>query len=330
MNLKKWRFLSVAFLLMGTILICVGFGGTKIPFTEVMRSIFLKKSDWQHIIWNIRLPRVVMSVVVGAGLSTVGSVFQGLLRNPLVDPYLLGVSSGASFGAVLSLLLMDIFGLHLLHRMSVLSFGFAILAAFMTIILSRRNGVTPITELILSGVLVSILFSSATVMSMMLLRKNITHAYVWLFGTLSGISWKDVPLPLLSVIGFIVISTGLSQQLNVISLGENQARISGINVEFVKLFLYLVGSFVTATIVSVCGVIGFVGLITPHMARRLFGNDHKILIVSSALIGGILLCVCDTLARSIIRPSEIPIGVITSFVGAPIMFVLMKRGGTNV
>lgn len=327
--MRKLRFLSVAFLLVVTMVICVGFGGTKIPFTEVVKSVFLRKSSWKDIIWNIRMPRVIMSAIAGAGLATVGSVFQGLLRNPLVDPYLLGVSSGASFGAVLSLLLIDAFGLNLLHRMSILSFGFAILAAFMTLVLSRRNGVTPITELILSGVLVSILFSSATIMSMMLLRKNITHAYVWLFGTLSGIAWKDIPLPLFSVLGFTVICTGLAQQLNAISLGENQAKISGVNVELVKILVYTLGSFTTATIVSVCGVIGFVGLITPHMARRLFGSDHKTLTVTSALTGGVLLCICDTLARSIIRPSEIPIGVITAFVGAPVMFLLMKRGGAN-
>lgn len=327
--MKKWRFLSVGLLLISTIILCAGFGGTKIPFTEVLKSIFLRKSNWQHIIWNIRLPRVIMSVITGAGLATVGSVFQGLLRNPLVDPYLLGVSSGASFGAVLSLLLIDVFGINLLHEMSMLSFGFAILAASMTVILGRRNGVTPITELILSGVLVSILFNSATIMIMMLLRKNITHVYVWLFGTLSGITWKDLPLPLLSVVGFVMVSTGLSQQLNAISLGENQAKISGVNVEFVKILIYSAGSFTTAMIVSVCGVIGFIGLITPHMARRLFGPDHRILIASSALTGGILLCICDTLARSLIRPSEIPIGVITAFVGAPVMFFLMKRGGAS-
>lgn len=327
--MKKLRFLSVVLLLALTIIICVGFGGTKISFAEVIKSVFLRKGSWKDIIWNIRMPRVIMSVIAGAGLATVGSVFQGLLRNPLVDPYLLGVSSGASFGAVLSLLLIDAFGLNLLHRMSVLSFAFAILAAFMTLALSRRNGITPITELILSGVLVSILFSSATIMSMMLLRKNITHAYVWLFGTLSGIAWKDIPLPLFSVLGFTVICTGLAQQLNAISLGENQAKISGVNVEVVKILVYVLGSFATATIVSVCGVIGFVGLITPHMARRLFGSDHKTLTVTSALTGGVLLCVCDTLARSMVRPSEIPIGVITAFVGAPVMFLLMKRGAAN-
>ncbi|MFN3283996.1 MAG: FecCD family ABC transporter permease [Pseudothermotoga sp.] len=327
--MRKLRFLPVALFLLVVMIICVGFGGTKIPFAEVMKSIFLRKSSWKDIIWNIRLPRVIMSVIAGAGLATVGSVFQGLLRNPLIDPYLLGVSSGASFGTVLSLFLVDAFGLHLLHRMSLLSFSFSILAAFMTLVLSRRNGITPITELILSGVLVSILFSSATILVMMVLRKNITHAYVWLFGTLSGITWKEIPLPLLSIIGFTLICLGLAQQLNAISLGENQAKISGVNVEAVKILIYTLGSFATATIVSVCGVIGFVGLITPHMARRLFGSDHKVLTLTSSLMGGMLLCICDTFARSVIRPSEIPIGIITAFIGAPVMFVLMKRSDSS-
>lgn len=329
MILKFWRILSAAILLFCTVITCSGFGGTKIPFDQVIRAIFAMKGDWKHIVWDIRLPRVIMSVLVGAGLAAVGGVFQGLLRNPLVDPYLLGVSSGASFGAVLSLFLADLYGFSLLYKMPLISFGFAMIAAFVAVVLSRRNGTTPITELILSGVLVSILFNSGTILILMLLKKNITHAYVWLFGTLSGVGWKDLPVPLAAVIGFVVLSLGLSQQLNAISLGESQARISGVNVEFVKLLVYSVGSFATAAMVSVSGVIGFVGLIMPHMARRLFGNDHKIVAVSSALVGGIFLCGCDTIARSVVSPSEIPVGVITAFIGAPVMFVLLKKGERN-
>ncbi|MGJ8454386.1 FecCD family ABC transporter permease [Pseudothermotoga sp. U03pept] len=327
--MKPLRLFLMALLLSCTVIICSGFGGTKIPFTEVLRTIFTLKGERLQIIWNIRLPRVIMSVIAGAGLAIVGGVFQGLLRNPLVDPYLLGVSSGASFGAVVSLLLADVYGFSLLYRMPLISFGFAILAALMTVVLARRNGTMPLTELILSGVLVSILFSSGTIMVLMLLRKNITHAYVWLFGTLSGIEWKDLPTALISIVGFVMISVGLAQQLNAISLGETQAKISGVNVEFVKLLIYSVGSFTTATIVSVTGVIGFVGLITPHMARRLFGNDYRLLSISSAMVGGIFLCICDTIARTVVSPSELPIGVITAFVGAPLMFVLLKRGERN-
>ncbi|MEJ5228896.1 MAG: iron ABC transporter permease [Pseudothermotoga sp.] len=327
--MKPLRLSLMALLLFCTVIICAGFGGTKIPFTEVLRSIFTLKDEWLQIVWGIRLPRVIMSVIAGAGLAIVGGVFQGLLRNPLVDPYLLGVSSGASFGAVISLFLADLYGFSLLYKMPLISFGFAMLAAFMTVILARRNGTMPLTELILSGVLVSILFSSGTIMVLMLLRKNITHAYVWLFGTLSGIGWKDLPIPLISTLGFVMISVGLAQQLNAISLGESQAKISGVNVEFVKLLVYSIGSFTTATIVSVTGVIGFVGLITPHMARRLFGNDHRLLSISSAIVGGIFLCICDTIARSVVSPSELPIGVITAFVGAPVMFVLLKKGERN-
>jgi len=326
---KPLRLFLMALLLFCIVIICSGFGGTKIPFTETLRTIFTFRGEWLQIIWSIRLPRVIMSVIAGAGLAIVGGVFQGLLRNPLVDPYLLGVSSGASFGAVVSLLLADIYSFSLLYKMPLISFGFAILAAFMTVILARRNGTMPLTELILSGVLVSILFSSGTVMVLMLLRKNITHAYVWLFGTLSGIDWKDLPIPLISIVGFVMISVGLAQQLNAISLGETQAKISGVNVEFVKLLVYSFGSFTTATIVSVTGVIGFVGLITPHMARRLFGNDYRLLSISSAIVGGIFLCICDTIARSVVSPSELPIGVITAFVGAPLMFVLLKKGERN-
>ncbi|ABV33832.1 MULTISPECIES: FecCD family ABC transporter permease [Pseudothermotoga] len=327
--MKIFKIFSAIILLLFVAIVSTMFGGVHIPFRETIKSFFTADSEWKQIIWNIRFPRVLLSIVAGAGLAAVGGAFQGLLRNPLVDPYLLGVSSGASFGAVLSIFLADAYSISLIYKTPLISFVFALFAAIMTIVLSRRNGTTPITDLILSGVLISILFSSATVMLLMLVRKNITHAYVWLFGTLSGTGWDDLPVPLMATALFIFLSVGLSEQLNVISLGETQAKISGVNVEFVKFLIYIAGSFTTAAIVSVTGVIGFVGLITPHMTRRIFGSEHKTLIISSALTGGIFLCVCDAFARSIVRPSELPIGVITAFVGAPVMFTILKRSGSN-
>ncbi|AEH51068.1 FecCD family ABC transporter permease [Pseudothermotoga thermarum] len=325
----KWRILAAAVLLFATIVLCSMFGTVKMSFKDFSEAFFFRQGRWVKILWDVRLPRVVLSVVAGAGLAAVGGVLQGLLRNPLVDPYLLGVSSGASFGAVLSLLLASYYGYSIVLRLPIISFSFAVLASSLALILARRNGTTPTTDLILSGVLMSILFSSGTIVAILLVRKTFTNAHIWLYGTFSGVGWKDIPIPLISTAAFVLLSVGFSESLNAIALGETQAKISGVNVEFVKLLIYIIGSFTTASIVSVTGTIGFVGLITPHVVRRLFGSNHKILIPLSSIIGGIFLCICDTFARTILSPSELPIGVVTAFVGTPVMLFIMKRGASR-
>ncbi len=325
----KWRTLAVVALLLITVILCSMFGTVRMGFKDFFEALFLRQGRWAKILWDVRLPRVVLAVIAGAGLATVGGAFQGLLRNPLVDPYLLGVSSGASFGAVLSLLLAEYYGYSIVLRLPIISFFFALLASFTSLILARRNGTTPITDLILSGVLISILFSSGTIVAIMLVRKTFTNAHIWLYGTFSGAGWKNLPIPLISTATFVLVSTGFSENLNAIALGETQAKISGVNVEFIKLIIYVTGSFTTASIVSITGTIGFVGLITPHIVRRLFGSDHRILIPLCAIIGGVFLCACDTFARTVLSPSELPIGVVTAFVGAPVMFYIMKRGGSR-
>jgi len=235
-------------------------------------------------LWNVRFPRVLLSVIAGAGLSVVGNAFQGLLKNPLVDPYLLGISSGASFGAVVAIFLAEVLNASFLREVPTLTFVFGIVAALLALILARRQNTVPVTELILSGVLINILFSAATVLFVMLAKRNITHVYMWLFGTFSGTGWRDIPVPLLSVAGFTILTSGLGMRLNAMS----------------------------------------------HMARRIFGNDHRISIPTSAVLGGLLLCTCDVISRTALSPSEIPVGVITAFVGAPVMFVLLRRSGRSV
>ncbi len=327
--MKLFIWLASAILFVSIVLLCLSVGSVRIEFFDIVSSLFDPNSRYRPIIWNLRLPRVLMALVAGASLASVGAAFQGLLRNPLVDPYLLGVSSGASFGAVLSIYLATMSNFQFLYRLPVLSFAFAMLASLIAILLARRNGVIPIVELVLSGVMVSVLFSSAMITLLMLFKRNITHAYIWLFGSLSGVGWKDLASPAISFAIFLFATLGLSQQLNAMAIGEIEARISGVNTELVKIIVYVLGSFAAASVVSNTGVIGFVGLITPHMARRIFGSDHKTLLVSSAIIGSIFLCVCDTIARTIVSPTEMPIGVITAFVGVPVMLVLLRKGGKN-
>lgn len=324
MRVFKWLALFVFFVAL--VLLCLSVGSIKTSVSDTIRALFDLGSKYRNIIWTLRLPRVLMGLIAGASLATVGAAFQGLLRNPLVDPYLLGVSSGASFGAVLSLYLATVSGFEFLYRLPTLSFVFAIVASFLAIVLAKRNGTIPIVELVLSGVMISVLFSSATITLLMFLKRNITHAYIWLFGSLSGMNWEDLTLPFASFTIFFVVAVGLSEQLNAMAIGEIEARVSGVNTELVKVTVYVLGSFAAASVVSKTGVIGFVGMITPHMARRMFGSDHKVLLISSAIIGAILLCVCDAIARVVVSPSEMPIGVITAFVGVPVMLVLLKKG----
>jgi len=323
---KRFRWLALVSLFVVLVLLCLSLGSVKVSFVETIRVLIDPASKYRPILWNLRLPRVLMGLIAGASLSSVGAAFQGLLRNPLVDPYLLGVSSGASFGAVLSIYLATVSSFEILYKLPALSFAFAMFASLTAIVLAKKNGTIPIVELILSGVMISVLFNSATITLLMFLRRNITHAYVWLFGSLSGVSWDDLPGPLASFVIFFIVSLGLSYQLNAMAIGELHAKISGVNTELVKLIVYSLGSLATASVVSKTGVIGFVGMITPHMARRLFGTDHRVLLVSSALIGASFLAVCDALARVVVSPSEMPIGVVTAFVGVPVMLVLIKKG----
>ncbi|HBT38657.1 MAG: Transport system permease protein [Thermotoga sp. 50_1627] len=327
MKLGKWLALVAVFAVL--VLLCLAVGSVEMNFADVLRALLGTTSKHRAIIWGLRLPRVLMGLIAGASLAAVGAAFQGLLRNPLVDPYLLGVSSGASFGAVLSIYLATVSGFQFLYRLPTLSFAFAMIASLVAIVLAKKDGTIPIVELVLSGVMVSVLFSSATITLLMLLRRNITHAYVWLFGSLSGVTWDDLLSPFTFFLIFFWTSLGLSQQLNAMAIGEVQAKISGVNTELVKLIIYSLGSLAAASVVSKTGVIGFVGLITPHMARKLFGSDHKVLLISSALMGAVLLCVCDAIARVIVSPSEMPIGVVTAFVGVPVMLVLLKKGESH-
>ncbi len=328
MNLTR-KFLIASVLLLSALLLGICLGSVRIPVAEVLRSV-VEKTRWSQILWNVRFPRVLLSVIAGAGLSVVGNAFQGLLKNPLVDPYLLGISSGASFGAVVAIFLAEVLNASFLREVPTLTFAFGIVAALLALILARRQNTVPVTELILSGVLINILFSAATVLFVMLAKRNITHVYMWLFGTFSGTGWRDIPVPLLSVAGFTILTSGLGMRLNAMSLGETEAMTSGVEVEKLKMLVYITGTFTTAAIVSRTGMIGFVGLIVPHMARRIFGNDHRISIPTSAVLGGLLLCTCDVISRTALSPSEIPVGVITAFVGAPVMFVLLRRSGRSV
>lgn len=320
---KTGRF-SLPVIFVVVFFINLSFGTVNVHILKLFRLIFEDSAE-KYMIWNLRFPRVLMATLTGIALAVVGNVFQAIMKNPLVDPYLVGTSAGASFGALLAVYFLVNTTLHV--SIPTMSFIFAVVASFLTITLAKKEGVIPVVHLVLSGVLVSTMFSAGSMLLLNIANKTLVTGHVWLFGSFSGLTIKDTILPSISLLIFVFFALAYSKQLDAMTLGEKEAKSLGVNVEFIKWLFYLLGSFVTAVFVSKTGVIGFVGLIVPHMARIIAGPKHKNNIITTMFIGGMFMSVCDTLARTILNPVEIPVGIITSLIGAPFMFWLMKVKG---
>ncbi|MFA5008506.1 MAG: iron ABC transporter permease [Candidatus Omnitrophota bacterium] len=309
---RKIILLSIIFIL--AVILGILKGSVNLSFSEL-----LMKENRQ--ILNLRFMRVILAIVASSGLSICGIVLQAILRNPLAEPYLLGTSSGAGLGAVIALTL----GVAVTY-IPFAAFAGAILSTMLVYYISRERGKIGVQSLILSGVIVSIAFSAIILFLLSTSGKETLHGISWwLWGNLEVFDLK-----LLSIVG-VIVTLGIfviymfSQDLNAISMGEEEAVHLGINVELAKKILLFLVSLVTAAIISVCGIIGFVGLIIPHMARLIVGPNHKFLIPASCVLSSAFMILCDSLARIIFSPSEIPIGVITAIVGAPIFILLLKN-----
>ncbi len=276
-------------------------------------------------ILTLRLSRIILGIVVGASLSVAGCILQGLLRNPLAEPYVLGISSGAGLGAVLAIFCGAGASVLGLYSLPLISFIGAILTMFLVYNLARMGGRIPVQGLILAGIIVGSVFSSILLFLISVSENQMVHdAIWWLLGNLQIYDLRLLALvSIISIIG-IGIALFFSRELNIISLGEEEAMHLGIDVELLKKILLVVASLITAASVSSCGIIGFVGLIIPHTMRLVVGPDHRILIPASALLGAIFLVVCDTLARTLILPAEIPIGAITALIGGPFFIMLLR------
>jgi len=274
----------------------------------------------------LRITRVVLALVAGAGLAVVGAILQGLLKNPLADPYILGISSGSGLGAVIAIL----FGLNLSFLGSFSLPLFAFLAGLVTIflvyLLSKKGARVGTEDLLLSGVIITAMLSGIIMFIVSATEKEGLHSALWwLLGNTQIYDLRLLAvISVITVIG-IVVSTFLARNLNIMSLGEEEAITMGLDVEKVKFIFFIISSVMTAVIVSVCGMIGFVGLIIPHIARKFIGPDHRRLIPASALCGGIYLILCDILARRVTQPIELPIGVVTAICGAPFFIFFLRR-----
>ncbi|HUA00941.1 MAG TPA: iron ABC transporter permease [Candidatus Aquilonibacter sp.] len=274
------------------------------------------------VIFGLRLPRIALGVLVGASLATSGAGFQALLRNPLADPYVLGVSSGAALGAILSLIAAP----HAAGLIQLAAFVGALATIAVVYLLGRRGGQLDSATLLLAGIITAS-FLSAVIMFLMttLSGRDLRGMAFWLMGdlqTISSVNVKWLYLVMAIALGCIYST---ASDLNLILTGEQEARHLGVNVERVKLVVYVGASVLTGLAVSVSGAIGYVGLLVPHLMRMIFGTDYRLLIPTSAIGGAILIVVADTLARTVVAPTELPVGAMTALAGAPVFIYLMRR-----
>lgn len=279
-------------------------------------------------VWQFRLPRALLAGLAGAGLALAGAIMQVVVRNPLADPYVLGVSSGASVGAVLVIVLGSaaVAGLSL----SAAAFGGALVASALVTLLARQGGRLSPTRMILAGVALGTLFSAITsYLTITTEAQNVVSVLFFLLGSVSAATMSSLPAPVIAVTVACLIVATRARAMNALLTGDESATSLGVNVTRLRGLLLIVASLLTGVIVSVSGGIGFVGLVIPHVARILVGSDHRRMLPVTVLGGALFLMIADLLARTIAAPTEIPLGILTAFVGAPFFLWLMRRGAAT-
>ncbi|MDY7081781.1 MAG: vitamin B12 ABC transporter permease BtuC, partial [Halobacteria archaeon] len=292
----------------------------KLP-AVALSSPFEVRPEYRTIVMRLRLPRIAVGAVVGFALGSAGAVMQGFFRNPMADPSIIGVSSGAAVGAVATIVLP----LSLPFGLISAAFVGAVSTGFLVYLLATKNGRTSVATLLLAGVAVQTFLGA--VISFLLYRsdRSLREAIYWLMGNLVGRDWEHVKLTLPVVfLGFIVLMA-YSRDLNILLMGEEDAQSLGVEVERTKRVLLAVSSVVTAAAVAVAGVIGFVGLIVPHVMRLIVGPDHRILVPTSAIAGAVFLVAADSIARTALGAAELPVGIVTAFVGVPFFLYLLRQ-----
>lgn len=280
--------------------------------------------DQRAVLWFIRMPRVTVAILAGAAFAAAGAVMQGVFANPLADPGIIGVSAGASFGAVICISL-GLTSLSL-YYMPMFALVGALASVAAALALTFRHGRIPPMTLLLAGVAVSMFLGAITNGLLTFMNEyNLREFLFWMVGGLDYRRWEHVGIAALPILLGIFILCLLARHLNALALGENEAKSLGMNVLLYRAIFLFTASLVTATAVCVSGMIGFVGLVVPHITRMLMGPDHRILIPASALIGALFLLLCDTLGRTIAPPAEIRVGIMTALIGAPYFLYLIRR-----
>lgn len=296
-------------------------GATKIPLLTIFRVLKLEPNIPEYnIIFNIRLPRMILCLLVGANLSLSGAILQGVMNNPLADPSIIGVSSGAGLFGIGMIILFPSYT----HIVPIGAFCGAMLASFLIYILSYNGGIEP-KRIILAGVAVSSLFGAGISSLMVFFSDRVPGALSFMNGSFSKVSWPEVKMILpYSLIG-IVISLLLSEKLNILKLGDDVARAVGLNVERYRLIFIAIASLLAASAVSVIGLLGFVGLIVPHTVMLILGGDYNYSLLGSIFLGGALVSFSDIFARTILSPFEIPVGIIMAALGVPFFIILLRN-----
>lgn len=294
-------------------------------FAELFGAGNAAQKNVHTVIFNIRIPRVLMALVAGAGLSASGAAFQSLFANPLATPDTLGVANGASFGAALGILLG---GGGLAVQLSALGFGIVAVLLVYVVTRSRRSRRTSVLMLILAGMVISSLFAALVSLIKYVADPQDVLPVItfWLLGSFSGITKNAMLLSVPLILAGTVLIFLLRFRLNVLSLPEEEARSLGINLKLIRILVIAAAALTTASVVSVCGVIGWAGLLIPHISRMLFGNDNRYVVPSAILSGGLFMLLVDTLARCV-SASEIPVSILTAVIGAPVFIILLRKTG---
>jgi len=321
-------FLFSLILLFLTFLLALMIGSTPIPIRTTIDSLFSFDSEltrFSVIIRQIRLPRVILSFLVGSALAIAGAVFQGIIRNPMVDPYIVGISAGAGTAATIAIIFNMTWSLFYFNTIPLFAFIGAIITVVLVYNISKVGNKIPVMNFLLAGVAIGFILDAIRSFLMVTGTNDMQQVVFWLMGSLAGTSWRDIRIVLpYYFIGLIPILLYI-KDLNIILLGEDNAQTLGVEVEKVKKTLITSATLITAAVVSVSGSIGFIGLVMPHMARMLIGPDHRKLIPFAAILGGIFLMVSDMLARSLMPPLEIPVGIITAIAGGPYFIYLLRK-----
>lgn len=333
MNLKTpfliKRLLAVSFLLLLLIFVAMflglSLGSTKTGLNEVLKSLLRREEAdpvLNTIIWNIRFPRVLLAALVGATLSLGGLVFQALLRNPLAEPYILGISGGSAIGAIIGILM----GLSRFPGVSFTSFMGSIATLLLIFVMSSGQSILKKDSLLLSGVMINA-FCSAIIMFLISMTQDyrLHNIIFWLMGDLSMAAIRQTVILAAMLFPCYILIFWLSHSMNLLLMGKEMAQTMGVNIKAVTVTLLLTTSFMVSATVSHCGLIGFVGLVMPHLLRLLFGPDHRVLVPACVMGGGAYMVLCDLLARTLPEQGEMPAGVITAIIGAPLFIFLLKR-----
>jgi iron complex transport system permease protein len=330
-SLWLWWIFVLAVLLVAVGLFSLGVGAVHIPLQKVLQALTTGRGSAEYaILFEVRLPRILLGLAVGGGLAIAGVVLQGMFRNPLVEPYTLGISGGAALGVALHMVVGGPIGLSLF---SLPASGFLGAGGVMAVVylLGTRGGIIKLSRLLLIGVMVSFIASSLIMLIMALTKVEDLHGIIfWIMGSLQEPNSSLIRAILFISVGGLIITLLYAVDLNALSLGEEEAFHLGVEVERLKKVLFLLASFITGCCVSVTGIIGFVGLVVPHLMRLVVGGDHRILLVTSYLSGAIFLILCDTLARVVLAPTELPVGVITGLLGGSLFIYALSRRGASL